>query len=256
MYGNTNPASNMPGALQMVRTLLFVTMMSMMQENITAFRTPVYYYYPNNAYEMPSSNQNACTLRRDLICYAKQRSDAYSTGKQPRSNASNDGSEEEQTVIETIAGGPATLFQDILRNRNMMFWRPHKAAKQFQGSIPEKKNFFDNSNTEFRYKSPAMTQEGYALTMLKNSRKRNKPVLWRYTLKKYKEMNMQKLNVHHEAALVACAKLGLYREALEILFEITRQAKEEKSNGLKRTVWMNEGMLSSVVKAVSPFLLR
>ena len=152
------------------------------------------------------------------------------------------------SIVKTIAGGQQTLFQDLLRLQNVMIWRPHKPKKL--GNLQTQRNFFDNSNPDFRVKSPRMTSEGFALTILKNSRKRNKPVLWNYALRKYKEMDVPKFNVHYEAALTACSKLGLYRDALEILLEATREAKEQDKNGTtSRTVYVNEGMIFSVVKA-------
>ena len=235
--------------------ILMLTFICMMQNDITGFRTPV--LYPKVP---PSISHHSCVLRENTRRYIKQINSGASASRVSSSKRKNGSinpsltdseTEAEPTITQTIAGGPVALFQDLLRNQNIMFWRPHKPTKQLHGSLRAKRNFFDNSNEEFRYKSPQMTQEGYALTILKNSRKKNKPVLWRYALAKYKEMNVQKCNVHHEAALVACAKLGLYREALEILLEVTSQTKQEKINGLERTVWVNEGMLSSIVKAVS-----
>lgn len=151
---------------------------------------------------------------------------------------------QDDSVLETIAGGTAQIFQQLIRSGNVMFWRPHKPTQDLR------RNHFDNTNSEFRYKSPRMSQEGYALTILKNSRKRNKPVLWRYALQKYNEMDVPRQNIHHEGALSACAKLGKYREALEILMHVTKESKMSGDDQMIRSVYVTEGMLYNVIKAV------
>mmetsp|Transcript_3617 Transcript_3617/g.4921 ORF Transcript_3617/g.4921 Transcript_3617/m.4921 type:complete len:372 (+) Transcript_3617:82-1197(+) len=164
------------------------------------------------------------------------------SSSQEGSNFSGTGVQDD-SVIETIAGGTAQIFQQLIRSGNVMFWRPHKPTQDLR------RNHFDNTNSEFRYKSPRMSQEGYALTILKNSRKRNKPVLWRYALQKYNEMDVPRQNIHHEGALSACAKLGKYREALEILMHVTKESKMSGDDQMIRSVYVTEGMLYNVIKA-------
>ncbi len=109
-------------------------------------------------------------------------------------------------------------------------WRPKSITQQ---SI-------SNANPSFRTSSPIMTNAGYASILKRNSRKKNKPSMWRHCLRVYDKMgeleNAQVVSVgtksnaetrakkikvkrgtaHHEAALVAASKLGLWEEALSI----------------------------------------
>lgn len=171
--------------------------------------------------------------------------------RQPTSSSSNDVSDEtaEDMIIETIAGGPNTIFQHIAQSAMRMVWRPFvppdnsAVVARMRDQKQSNPLYFDNSNPEFRNKSPRMTQEGYALIMTKNVRKRNKPSLWRYALSTYNKMQLPKLNVHHQAALTACAKLGLYREALEIILKVSRESR------INADIEVTESMIASVVKA-------
>lgn len=137
-------------------------------------------------------------------------------------------------------------------------WRPKSITQQ---SI-------SNANPSFRTSSPIMTSAGYASILKRNSRKKNKPSMWRYCLRVYdkmgelendrlvsvgvnrKDRNNTQIEIrgvgsnlspsanylntmgnaekrgkkrkvklstaHHEAALVAASKLGLWKEALLI----------------------------------------
>jgi len=121
-------------------------------------------------------------------------------------------------------------------------WRP------FGGVSPK-------ANDQFRLAAPKMTTEGYYNIIRRNSRKKGrKASLWRYALRTYdkcvtlerEEMeatnskdshnnsNMMKpigfklVNGHHEAALVACAKLGDWIKAIEVVKHVQQTQKNEE----------------------------
>jgi hypothetical protein len=117
-------------------------------------------------------------------------------------------------------------------------WRPSAIRQQ---SI-------SNVNPAFRTSSPIMTNAGYAGILRRNSRKKNKPSMWRYCLRIYNKMGELEKGIaeetvdgiatgdadttsiggrrrikkikrgvaHHEAALVAASKLGMWEEAILI----------------------------------------
>ena len=116
-------------------------------------------------------------------------------------------------------------------------WHPHEGI--------------GDSNPSFRSKSPPMNNKGYALLIRRNSRKRNKQSLWRHAYRTYHKMktleeeqqqeiqnNNGKLTsskilimrhvIHYEAALVSCAKLGLWREALSIFQNVVEVMEKQK----------------------------
>lgn len=104
-------------------------------------------------------------------------------------------------------------------------------------------------NPAFRTESPIMSSQGYAGTIWRNVRKRNKPSLWRHALRTYDRMrvvettgNVLKIEqtaVHHEGAMLACAKLGLWKEALQIYLSVEKQNKKE----------ITDNMILSLIKA-------
>jgi len=108
-------------------------------------------------------------------------------------------------------------------------WHPHEGIA--------------DSNPNFRTNSPIMNNRGYEKTIMRNARKNNKPSLWRHGYRTYVKMRdvellqqMQALqqkkkmttstlkikreNTHFQGALIACAKLGLWREAIFIYQEM------------------------------------
>ena len=125
-------------------------------------------------------------------------------------------------------------------------WRPSSVQQQT----------ISNVNPSFRTESPVMTNAGYASIMRRNSRKKNKPSMWKHTLRLYNRMtelerehvvpgvgytgtlssstsddqtNIDSNNIgtrrmvrikrntyHHQAALVAASKLGAWQEAVSI----------------------------------------
>ena len=112
-------------------------------------------------------------------------------------------------------------------------------------------------NPSFRSSPPAMNSRGYAAAIKRNARKRNKPASWRHALRTYYRMKnleqeatreakdemaeaataadgdtttntairprgtVKRSAPHHEGAIVACSKLGLWREAFRIYEEAT-----------------------------------
>ena len=122
----------------------------------------------------------------------------------------------------------------IAESRPLPRWHPH-------GGISD-------VNPSFRSAPPAMSNAGFAASIRRNSRKRNKPSLWRHALRTYDRMKVleeeekmarskdakeqgiggevgmagrPKVKVrrsapHYESAIVAAGKLGLWEEALRI----------------------------------------
>lgn len=118
-----------------------------------------------------------------------------------------------------------------------------------------------NVNPSFRTSAPVMTNAGYAGILRRNSRKKNKPSMWRHTLRVYDKMarleseavgkkGVRRGTAHHEAALVAASKLGLWEEALLIYREVEGDAAsyrgEDRERGRSR---VTDNMVSSVVSA-------
>jgi len=158
---------------------------------------------------------------------------------------------EQPTLIETIGGGSATIFEMA---RRMLVWdQPNGGSKN--GNSKEAKDGvlprwhphsgISDVNPSFRTKAPVMNNQGYAGTIWRNVRKRNKPSLWRHALRTYDQMEgagestsgvlrIERSTVHHEGALLACAKLGLWKKSLDVF-----QAVES----------VTDNMLLSVVKA-------
>ena len=119
-------------------------------------------------------------------------------------------------------------------------------------------------NDNFRTQSPIMNNKGFEKIIWKNARKKNKPSQWKYALRTYDRMallegdpnfgQIKRLNIHHEGAMQACAKLGLWQRALEIYHyvyqqemgeEIQRAGKDEKST----SVYVTDDMVLSLVRS-------
>mgnify|MGYP005848103323 CR=1 FL=1 len=113
-------------------------------------------------------------------------------------------------------------------------------------------------NPNFRTQSPMMNSLGYSRTIWRNVRKANKPSLWRHALRTYDRMDqnvatnasgqqtgaatteknvklrVQRSNSHHEGALVACAKLGLWKKAMQI-YQKVEEEHEKRTPYIKVT---------------------
>ena len=131
-----------------------------------------------------------------------------------------------------------------------------------------------------------MNSQGYAGTIWRNVRKANKPSLWRHALRTYDRMGnkpatttgadmntpqqqqqqqqppsgnpnatkdngnqllkVQRTNIHHEGALVACAKLGLWQKALQIYRSVEEQQERPTSY---QKVFVTDHMVLSVIQS-------
>lgn len=168
-------------------------------------------------------------------------------------------SSEKQELIQTLKGGPALIFE--LARRSIMFVHdfddtsvstPQAAQPAVLTPVPRKTRKvlprwhphggISDANPQFRTKSPAMNNQGFAKSIWRNVRKRNKPQLWRQALRTYDRMailesdadygqrlKIQRSNVHHEGAMLACAKLGQWQRALEIYHYVWQQEKEGRA---------------------------
>jgi len=120
-------------------------------------------------------------------------------------------------------------------------------------------------NPSFRTQSPIMNNQGYAGIIWRNVRKRDKPSLWRYALRTYNRMKtleqdsqdsplkIERTNVHHEGALLACDKLGLWQEALDIYRHVEETATTNQTvvatTRRRKAVCVTDNMILSLVSA-------
>jgi pentatricopeptide repeat protein len=160
--------------------------------------------------------------------------------------------------IQTLSGGVSLIFSMA---RRMLLWDEEVYYQQHwndasptpdSGSnIPPlpKWHPYDgiaDLNPSFRSEAPVMNNEGYAQTIRRNSRKKGKASLWRYALRTYYKMKeieleqaeqkvgnnpdhfmIQRQTEHYEAVLVACGKLGLFREAMRIYQDVLDMEEKE-----------------------------
>mmetsp|Transcript_23001 Transcript_23001/g.32404 ORF Transcript_23001/g.32404 Transcript_23001/m.32404 type:complete len:252 (+) Transcript_23001:332-1087(+) len=196
--------------------------------------------------------------------------------------------EREKPVKKTLSGGPSLIFAMA---RRMLVWddesyigmndsystQSNNAAAPV-GTAPRHQKPFatkdltlprwhphdgiSDSNSSFRSKPPLMNSLGYAGVIRRNSRKRGQGY-WRHALRTYERMiKMEKLNdstrgisrdiVHHEAALVACAKLGLWKDALVIFNEVVSTKKHSNAANApsnRNEVKVTDNMVFSLVSA-------
>ena len=131
-----------------------------------------------------------------------------------------------------------------------------------------------DANPSFRTAAPMMNSQGYAGTIWRNVRKANKPSLWRHALRTYDRMGQKpaktaassgaptsgvgsdttndntlkvpRTNVHHEGALVACAKLGLWQKALQIYRDVEEQQERPTSY---QKVFISDNMVLSLIRS-------
>jgi len=125
-------------------------------------------------------------------------------------------------------------------------------------------------NPSFRTQAPTMNSQGYANIIWKNARKSDKPSLMRHSLRIYDKMEkasreeastnrlvVRTTTVHHEGALVACAKLGMWEKAMQIFINVESQSEEQKTarelqrrSALKAaTIEVTDNMVLSLIKA-------
>ena len=120
-------------------------------------------------------------------------------------------------------------------------------------------------NPSFRTQPPIMNNQGYAGIIWRNVRKRDKPSLWRYAFRAYNRMKdleqdsqesvlkIERTNVHHEGALLACDKLGLWQEAFDIYRHVEQTATTNPTvvatTRRKKAVCVTDNMILSLVSA-------
>ena len=142
----------------------------------------------------------------------------------------------------TLDPAEALFTPDLISKmaRRMLVWpmeqdKPQRASPPLPRWHPH--GGIADVNPQFRTKPPPMDGQGYAGTIWRNARKRNKPSLWRHALRTYTDMAVPRDTIHHEGALLACAKLGLWQEALDIYKDVDANAK------------ITDNMIMSLVKA-------
>jgi hypothetical protein len=149
-----------------------------------------------------------------------------------------------EELIRTLAGGPALIFE--MARKSMLFVREADASTAAANSGETNgstKRWYPYSgvqenNPSFRTQPPVMSNQAFAKTIWRNVRKR-KQGYWRHALRTYDRMSIlekdhnfphiQRSNTHHEGAMLACAKLGLWQRALEI-FHCVYQLQLEAQN--------------------------
>ena len=134
-------------------------------------------------------------------------------------------------------------------------WRP---STVLQKSI-------SNVNPAFRTSSPIMTSAGYAAILRRNSRKKMKPSMWKHSLRVYEKMaQLEKIKidgksenkkrairrktVHHEAALVAASKLGMWEEAINIYRNVEELPLMQTRKAPKAVVGIGDGTVATPTK--------
>lgn len=120
------------------------------------------------------------------------------------------------------SSSPASLLDGSAES--LPRWHPHAGIEKL--------------NPNFRREPPAMNNQGFARSIWRNARKRNKPSLWRYALRTYDRMTMleqdpqniyiQRSIIHFEGGMQACGKLGLWQRALEIYHSVSQLEHEAR----------------------------
>lgn len=197
-----------------------------------------------------------------------------------------------EELIRTLAGGPALIFE--MARKSILFVQESAMAdpsngnqmmlkRQQQGKVLPRWHphpGISDANPGFRTQSPAMNNQGFAKSIWRNVRKRHKPSLWRNALRTYDRMailegdpinyvKIQRSNIHHEGAMLACAKLGLWQRALEIYHYVYQQEQEgqalfsqqeqeirpatsdrsKSASNKRKRVYVTDSMVLSLVRA-------
>lgn len=138
-------------------------------------------------------------------------------------------------------------------------WHPHSGI--------------NSDNPNFRTSAPVMSNAGFAKSIWRNARKR-KPVMWQTALRTYDRMgileekvdeyNIKRTNIHHEGAMLACAKLGMWQKCLEIYHFVDQQdssllpptaSRTTSSNNvsakskINQRVYVTDNMIHSLITA-------
>lgn len=206
-----------------------------------------------------SPRNNAAQLLRSM-------SSALEAKRKQHEKVDNDN---EKPLVKTLGGGTSLMFEMA---RKMLVWdvdnKDTNNSKQQQGGVLPRWHphaGISDVNPAFRTQSPIMNNQGYAGIIWRNVRKRDKPSLWRYALRTYNRMKqlehdsstsplkIERTNVHHEGALLACDKLGLWQEALEIYHHVEQTATTNQTvvatTRRRKAVCVTDNMLLSLVSA-------
>jgi len=227
------------------------------------------------SYSYSNSNKNYSydySICHNTLLFATQNNKNNNSNPQQQgtTSTSNDpfgATASDNELFKTLAGGTALIFE--MARKSMLFAtkepdtknQPTKNAKttakrttttpneqQARPQPPPQGRWYPHSgiadvNPNFRTQAPTMTNQGFARSIWKNARKRNKPSLWKHALRTYDRMallegdpnfaQIQRANIHHEGAMQACAKLGLWQRALEIYhFVYQEDMGEERQSQL------------------------
>ncbi|KAL7560126.1 hypothetical protein ACA910_013141 [Epithemia clementina (nom. ined.)] len=151
--------------------------------------------------------------------------------------------EENDTGNENDASGVADSRSDVVGMESQtVLPRPTRGLFPRWRPTPTLTTGISNVNPNFRTQAPTMNSQGFASTIWRNVRKRNKPSLWRYALRTYDRMAVppetstttksrpmvRRTNEHYHGALLAAAKLGMWEKAFEIFAEV--EQKQAVSN--------------------------
>jgi hypothetical protein len=154
-------------------------------------------------------------------------------------------------LFKTLAGGPALIFEMARKlvedsdynkrtttSSSTIKYTTTPSSSETRQQQSQQRRWYPHSgisdvNPSFRTQSPAMNNQGFRNSIWRNVRKRNKPSLWKLALRTYDRMallevdpnfpQIQRSNIHHEGAMQACAKLGLWQRSLEIYHYVYQQ---------------------------------
>jgi hypothetical protein len=223
-------------------------------QQLTAYALPVHHNCARRAFRT-----NRMTMKSQPTSDGQQQEDPF------RASGRKD-------LMTTVKGGLATIFEmtqrqvkstdedDNIPRQAPPRWYPHAGIQR--------------DNPDFRTSAPAMSNEGFARSIWRNARKRNKSVLWQNALRTYDRMgilqerpdlNIKRFNIHHEGAMLACAKLGLWQKCLEIYHFVDEQdsqtilpptaSRQSSSNKvtatskISRRVYITDNMVQSLIRA-------
>ena len=186
--------------------------------------------------------------------------------------------QQQPPLVKTLPGGPNLIFEMA---RKMLVWEQedweaavvNQAVAARATTAPRRWHptlGISDDNPQFRTQSPVMNSQGYAGMIWRNVRKRSKTSMWRYALRTYDRMQVvssatsswssnaaeeatngvRRANIHHEGALVACAKLGEWQRALEIF--ATVQQEQEALKQSSETLLLSPSKSYQQQKPVQP----
>ena len=185
----------------------------------------------------------------------KSTSPPIDTTRSPTSSTS-------ETPQKTLGGGEGLIFAMA---RRMLVWEEKEENKKPKPVVLPRwhpHSGISDVNPSFRTQAPIMNNQGYAGIIWRNVRKRDKPSLWRHALRTYERMKgleqsqkngaalkIQRCTIHYEGALLACAKLALWQEALQIYKEATESEIKTVNQRASLRVQITDNMVMSLISA-------